>query len=1071
MLDGAGSSLLTCEVSSDFDIIPTTDPCNPNTSIVPTWTHTLVIKILDKAKNVLLQSTNITLKNTPKDTTIDPVRVTYTREWQSPTYLLSKEDTSLTTYTCDPEQLECKVNLKVVALLDGIESSQITCEITSDFEIIPTTDPCNPNTSIIPIGEHVLTIKILDKAKGITLKTYPLTLKNIPEDSTIDPTRVVTDITWQQPTYLLEKEDTSKSKYTCDSGQSECKINLLVTPKLDGVESSKLACHIVTDFWFDENDCNPATLSVPNWPHTLTLETKNVATWAVISTRTIEIDWLPIPTGTRGSSTKLDLASSQIQIQSGLDESFICRTETCQVNFLAIVPAGASCEWDFGGGVFETTWTQNKCNPGYVKFSSDALVKLTVRDPNDTTNTLTKTLQLSRNKNQKNQLEEENLFARIELQTKITNSKRLTDTGIICALGKAEKCMLNFTGVSSTGAKSWNWDFWDGWTADRENPGGHGFTLGKYQVRLTVSDGIDEHMATYDVEVVKDFEQKEKCQDCEKFRGKIQISAVLPNPPHADTVEWIEVKNISDEPLSLDSCQVTDDDGDFELSGILSWGKTLRLRQAITGLVLWNTHESLEIVCGDIQIDSFAWDFPVPTSYILRREVLFWFPQQTTVTNVVDGDTVDAILDGKKTRIRLLGVDTPETVHPRKPVEKFGKEASDFARRTLEGRTVWITFDADPVDHYGRRLAYIWQCNGPFSEASCTLFNAQVVSEGYGRMERRFQFRRYADFNELEKRAKEAKIGIWSDPEVAKLMNTLSADEKDDLTSEQEKEYLELQEELLKECSEQEIEWCEDKKPAWKEVTERISTLTVSPKKSGIVAFSGRTWWDFSLEIEIYRENKLVKKFSTTSNEIGEYEETWIPQMKGDYVIKSIFRKENDVVEKEKEITIESLSTHFETPLTVEILMQGQITDNRWQVWDVFHCRSREFCSVNVTAQTNRENEVSYLWIFPDGDIIDEKNPWALKLSYGQYEIILIVTDHITEETSATSLHIDHQPIPKKPKKAPSSNYTLDIKDVPPDIGGWGISDTQSPLRWLVWSIVLLLFLASTVYSVFFLKS
>lgn len=197
---------------------------------------------------MLLQSTNITLKNTPKDTTIDPVRVTYTREWQSPTYLLSKEDTSLTTYTCDPEQLECKVNLKVVALLDGIESSQITCEITSDFEIIPTTDPCNPNTSIVPTGEHSLTIKILDKAKAIVLKIYPLTLKNIPEDSTIDPTRVVTDITWQQPTYLLEKEDTSKSKYTCDSGQSECKINLLVTPKLDGVESSKLACHIVTDF-------------------------------------------------------------------------------------------------------------------------------------------------------------------------------------------------------------------------------------------------------------------------------------------------------------------------------------------------------------------------------------------------------------------------------------------------------------------------------------------------------------------------------------------------------------------------------------------------------------------------------------------------------------------------------------------------------------------------------------------------------------------------------------------------------------------------------------------------------
>ncbi len=94
-----------------------------------------------------------------------------------------------------------------------------------------------------------------------------------------------------------------------------------------------------------------------------------------------------------------------------------------------------------------------------MKFSSDALVKLTVRDPNNTTNTFTKTLQLFRNKNQKIELEEANLFARIELQTKITSNKRLTNTGILCALGKAEKCMLNFTGASSTGAKSWSWDF------------------------------------------------------------------------------------------------------------------------------------------------------------------------------------------------------------------------------------------------------------------------------------------------------------------------------------------------------------------------------------------------------------------------------------------------------------------------------------------------------------------------------------------------------------------------------------------------------------------------------------
>jgi len=49
--------------------------------------------------------------------------------------------------------------------------------------------------------------------------------------------------------------------------------------------------------------------------------------------------------------------------------------------------------------------------------------------------------------------------------------------------------------------------------------------------------------------------------------GKIQISSILPNPPHTDTVEWIELKNISDEQFPLDACQIEDDSGSFDLDG------------------------------------------------------------------------------------------------------------------------------------------------------------------------------------------------------------------------------------------------------------------------------------------------------------------------------------------------------------------------------------------------------------------------------------------------------------------------------------------------------------------------
>lgn len=86
-----------------------------------------------------------------------------------------------------------------------------------------------------------------------------------------------------------------------------------------------------------------------------------------------------------------------------------------------------------------------------MKFGVDATVRLTIRDPNISSNTLTKTISVQRKKIETVVVENVTLFAKIDLQTKITANKRLTDSGIICALGKAEKCSLNFTGENSVG--------------------------------------------------------------------------------------------------------------------------------------------------------------------------------------------------------------------------------------------------------------------------------------------------------------------------------------------------------------------------------------------------------------------------------------------------------------------------------------------------------------------------------------------------------------------------------------------------------------------------------------------
>ena len=96
------------------------------------------------------------------------------------------------------------------------------------------------------------------------------------------------------------------------------------------------------------------------------------------------------------------------------------------------------------------------------------------------------------------------------------------------------------------------------------------------------------------------------------------------------------------------------------------------------------------------------------------------------VTAVVDGDTIDVAWAGRQERVRLLGVDTPETVDPRRPVGCYGPEASAFTHRRLQGRTVRLRFDRQRRDRYGRLLAYV--------EVDGRRFNDELLTGGYARL-------------------------------------------------------------------------------------------------------------------------------------------------------------------------------------------------------------------------------------------------------------------------------------------------------------------------------------------------
>lgn len=127
------------------------------------------------------------------------------------------------------------------------------------------------------------------------------------------------------------------------------------------------------------------------------------------------------------------------------------------------------------------------------------------------------------------------------------------------------------------------------------------------------------------------------------------------------------------------------------------------------------------------------------------------------VLRVIDGDTI--VLSPNE-KVRLIGVDTPETVHPKKVVECFGKDAKEFTRAAVEGKMVRVVLDEANAlrkhkDRYGRTLGYLYTEDG-------ILLNAELIRRGYAHAYTRFPFRYIVEFRELERQARREAAGLWS---------------------------------------------------------------------------------------------------------------------------------------------------------------------------------------------------------------------------------------------------------------------------------------------------------------------
>jgi micrococcal nuclease len=127
-----------------------------------------------------------------------------------------------------------------------------------------------------------------------------------------------------------------------------------------------------------------------------------------------------------------------------------------------------------------------------------------------------------------------------------------------------------------------------------------------------------------------------------------------------------------------------------------------------------------------------------------------------TVTRIVDGDTIVVQQEDEEFRVRMIGIDTPESVHPNKPVEYFGIEASKKLKELIENKNVELKKDGtqDDVDRYGRLLRYVYLDDVDI--------NLEMIKQGYAfEYTYRIPYEKQQEYKQAQEDAKLKNLGLW----------------------------------------------------------------------------------------------------------------------------------------------------------------------------------------------------------------------------------------------------------------------------------------------------------------------
>lgn len=350
---------------------------------------------------------------------------------------------------------------------------------------------------------------------------------------------------------------------------------------------------------------------------------------------------------------------------------------------------------------------------------------------------------------------------------------------------------------------SYYWDYGDGHISEDENPKSYYYeTPGEKTITLTVTDEFGLFATTEEIFVAKEKGGSSSNNSSEEItippeylisyeKESVIIDRVLPNPDGKDNgKEKIVLRNMTNQTIPLWGWKLVDakeTNKVLELMEIYPMS-TLTIGQDIFKINLNNTNEELQLFdpLGNL-MSEMTWDNANSGQWIKN----FYFlhnKMPVSVMEVIDGDTIKIFTNEQSFTLRLIGVDTPETVHPSKPVEYFGYEASSYLRKLIQGRTVLLKFDQNKTDSYGRILAYVY--------LDALFVNAEIIRQGYGYAYTDYDFKYMEDFIMYEDMAAEDGLGLWKKNEI----ELVEGDVTEDVT-----EIVEIIEEVVQEVVAEEV--------------------------------------------------------------------------------------------------------------------------------------------------------------------------------------------------------------------------------------------------------------------------